>query len=232
MSLSYANFLRLKEALRQGHLSPACRLVGLRMASRHVIEAHHRDKRALDRKIEDAKRHLPFTARKVLNLMEVRDDLRRTYRQALIGLGKDILEMDGEARRRLTFDRVADALAINKVHRADARAFYQEYGLLGILFIDRFEESATYRPMLDRDGGWFALPPASDAVMAYFIEWMRMRRMAGGLSSPFAPGSPFHGASTYRRQPDGALARQLPALVVHDRDGGQQVVERAPEVRS
>jgi len=221
--LSKANYRRLLDLAEQPNQSVRFQLIVARRICRQVIA----ERTILDREHVDAIKHLarglPFTQAKHQRLVELRQELQSSCRKSLRAFGEFVARLN--VTDRMEFRHVADVLAINQVHREEAQGYFEEGGLLGILFTDRFEDSAVYRPLADKCGFWERMGPLSEAVMSYMIKWMAENREK--LPDPFAPGGPLYGVPTYTMQADGCMVRNAPALTVHNPDGSSRVVDRA-----
>jgi len=209
-------------------ISELTRLIILRRLVRAMIQ--DRDSMSLEsvQKIRKLRKGMPFTEARIERIALVNKEMLRAYRDQLMLIGEHIVRADLERLGETAFELVADVLCINPAHREKAAIRYEEGGLVGLLFTDRYEDSATYRQQADKSGFWFEMGPLSAVVMIYMTDWMA--RNSDKLPDPFAPGGPFHGMPTHRMQPNGTVVRQAPALVVHGQDGSSRVVERKPEV--
>lgn len=225
MRMSYERYLHLVECVGHPHLSARSRLIGIRRICRHAVaqgtywDTHYRGK------IKAAAKGLPFTAAIHTGLIDTRESLRSDLRKLLCKMGQCLAEMDGYVRQTLTFEQVAEIFCVNRVHWVEARAYYDDQGLLGLLWVGKLEDSATFLPGADKAGFWLDTGPTAEAVSLYMTSWMAEN--SDKLPDPFAPGGPFYGVPTYTMQPDGSMKRNAPALVVHSSDGGKRVVERS-----
>lgn len=219
---------RLLEIYTDPGISDLTSLIVLRRIVRTLIR--ERDRMSLEcvQKIRELRKGLPFTEARIERISLANKGMRRAYRDQLMHIGEYIVRADMAGLGDTSFGLVADVLCINPVHREKAAIRYEEGGLVGLLFTDRYEDSATYRQQADKSGFWFEMGPLSAVVMIYMTDWMA--RNSDKLPDPFAPGGPFHGMPTHRMQPNGTVVRQAPALVVHGQDGSSRVVERKPEV--
>lgn len=219
---------RLLEIYTDPRISELTALIVLRRIVRSLIR--ERDRMSLEcvQKIRELRKGLPFTEARIERISLVNKGMRRTYRDQLMLIGEYIVRVDMAGLGNTEFGLIADVLCINPVHREKAAILYEEGGLVGLLFTDRYEDSATYRQQADKSGFWFEMGPLSAVVMIYMTDWMA--RNSDKLPDPFAPGGPFHGLPTHWMQPNGTVVRQAPALVVYGQDGSSKVVERKPEV--
>lgn len=225
MRMKAENFQRLCEIGEQPYQSTRAQLLIVRRVVRHICSCREEHDRELARLIRQAKRGLPFTQAALDGLLANKRESQQLDRGAIKAMGAQIVAIDRDIKRIMTFAHVADIFAIGISRRAEAETYYAEHGLLGLLFTAQLEDTASMR-----DGDWYRYysdrGPSVIAVHEYMIDWMT--KNSDKLPDPFAPGAPFYGMPTYSMKPDGTLQRNAPALTVHSQDGSSRVVKRGP----
>lgn len=226
MRMNTERFKLLCDIGQQPFQSTRAQLLIIRRAVRHICACRHQHERELAQMIRKAKRGLPFTQATLDGLLKAKRASQQLDNGAIQALGAHIVSLDRQVQRIMTFAHVADIFCINVSHRAEAETYYNEHGLLGLLFSARMEDTASSRGGDWRYSEW---GPSVIAVNEYMIDWMV--KNSDQLPDPFAPGGPLYGVATYSRAPDGSLHRNAPPLTLHSRDGTSRVIQRGPEVR-
>lgn len=226
MRMNTERFKLLCDIGQQPFQSTRAQLLIIRRAVRHIRACRHQHERELAQMIRKAKLGLPFTQAALDGLLEAKRAGQQVDNGAIHALGAHIVSLDRQVQRNMTFAHVADIFCINVSHRVEAETYYNEHGLLGLLFSARMEDTASSRRGDWRYSEW---GPSVIAVNEYMIDWML--KNSDKLPDPFAPGGPLDGVPTYRMTPGGTLRRNALALTLHNQDGTSRVIQRSQEVR-
>ncbi|WP_227028814.1 hypothetical protein [Azotobacter chroococcum] len=176
-------------------------------------------RRALRRKANQLRQHLPFTKLAIHSLEQQASDYgaeqMEATRQVLMSYGEELLHDRTGYLTALGFDGLCDLLSVNPVEREQVRR-EGVADLSDLIFIHNLEESASHRGEDFKSGPLFE---ACFAAMGHFIR----TAPEGALPDPFGLGGPLYGAPVQVLHPDGTLTAKRPDLTVHDASGSRVV---------
>lgn len=206
----------------------AVRLIAYRMAIRCIWGIRCLGLVTYRQKLAELKRAGPFTnsAQRAVRDQD-RQQAQATW-SAMVETGGWLARASASIDELIPFDQLCDILAVNPVHRAEAREVAEQFRhtIDGLLWSGGvFEDSAHHRS--GRRTRWDAGP---FSVAMNFAMNDFMLNNPDAVPDPFAPGGPFYGAPRQEMAPDGTVQIRRPALTVHSQDGSIRTVERKPEV--
>ncbi|ASL27873.1 hypothetical protein ACG10_17320 [Azotobacter chroococcum] len=214
--LALANIAMKPEATLRTRLIVARRVLRRVCAYREAI---HDERRALRRKANQLRQHLPFTKLAIHSLEQQASDYgaeqMEATRQVLMSYGEELLHDRAGYLAALGFDGLCDLLSVNPVEREQVRR-EGVADLADLIFIHNLEESASHR------GEDFKSGPLFEACFAAMGEFIRTAP-EGALPDPFGPGGPLYGAPVRMAQPDGTVTIKRPDLTAHDASGSRVV---------
>ncbi|WP_198286579.1 hypothetical protein [Pseudomonas chlororaphis] len=224
MMMKPEHFQRLCELSARGTNTPAITVLLSRRYARHLTAKQEVDREQYRQALKTAERGLPFTAGKVSELKAARQQKSRARRQSMKKIADWLRSWDDLIVELYGFDGVCDLLAVNRVHREEARKYADKATgtITAIAFISGLEDSASVRS--GRNQPDFKDGPLFNAFMAQMEQLMLDR--PGCLGDPTAPGGPLYGLPTYTRQPDGTMVMNTPAVTVHSAQGSKVVASK------
>lgn len=210
---------RLVELSQRGNNSPAVSVIIARRFARHLRNEGEHYREHFKAQIAAAKAALPFTAAKLADLEQQQEDNREVRKRNLLAIADWLRRNDSVLVDLYGFHGICDLLAVNPVHRDEAKEYISEGcgTITAIAFIGGLEDSAS--TMSGRNKPDWKDGPLFNAFHRQMMQIMLDK--PGAMPDPFAPGAPFYGVPTYTRMPDGSMARNAPTVTVHDASGSR-----------
>lgn len=208
--------------------SIAVRLIAYRMAVRCIWGIRGLGRVTYAQQMAKLKRGLPFTADALKAVQDQDRQQAQATWKAMVETGGWLARASASIDELIPFDQLCDILAVNPVHRTEAREVAEQFrhAIDGLLWSGGvFEDSAHHRS--GRRTRWDAGP---FSVAMNFAMNDFMLNNPDAVPDPFAPGGPFYGAPLRYQTDDGTTFIQRPGLTVHRADGSTRMIERKPEV--